>query len=195
MISVTNREAFVSSLRLKPVIAAVRSADDAVRAASSQAATVFLLGSSIMTLGETVESLKAAGKTVFVHMDLCDGLGKDTQAVAWCARYIRPDGLISTRSQLLRNAAEMGMMTIQRIFLVDSSSLAGGIRHIKAAPPDLVEVLPGLVPKAIARLKTELGIPLIAGGMVTDPGDVAQALKAGACAVSTSEASLWSWRA
>lgn len=184
-------ERFLASLAARPVIAAVRAEDDARRAAASPCGTVFLLGGSILTLPATVQSLRAAGKIVFVHIDLCEGLGKDAPGVEWCARSAAPDGLISTRSQLLRRASELGLMTIQRLFLVDSSSLEGGIRHIRSAPPDMIEVLPGLVPRSIARLKGELGLPVIAGGLVSELSDAQQAVRAGAAAVSTSAQALW----
>ena len=182
---------FIRALEMRPVIAAVRSAQDVRRAADSPAAAAFLLGGSILTLEEMTRALHGAGKSVFVHLDLCEGLGKDAAAVEWCARYVKPDGFISTRSQPLRRASELGMMTIQRIFLVDSGSLTGGMRHIMANPPDMIEVMPGLVPKAIVRLKEELKLPVIAGGMITEKSEVEEAIRAGALAVSTSAAELW----
>ena len=165
---------FIRALERRPVIAAVRGAQDVRRAADSPAAAAFLLGGSILTLEEMTRALHGAGKGVFVHLDLCEGLGKDAAAVEWCARFVKPDGFISTRSQPLRRAVELGLMTIQRIFLVDS-----------------IEVMPGLVPKAIARLKAELRLPVIAGGMITERCEVEEAIRAGALAVSTSAPELW----
>ena len=185
------RSEFLSAVHQRPVIAAARTMEDAREAAGSRVAAVFLLGGSILTLPEMTATLREAGKYVFIHLDLCDGLGRDAAAVQWCAQTLAPDGLISTRSQLLRKAAEQGMMTIHRLFLVDSSSLNGGIRHLTANPPDLIEVLPGLVPKAITYLRDTLNLPVIAGGMVTEERDVEQALSAGALAVSSSSRTLW----
>ena len=185
------RDEFLKAVHQRPVIAAARSPEDAAEAAKSRVAAVFLLGGSILTLPEMTQALRCAGKFVFIHLDLCEGLGRDAAAVEWCARTLRPDGLISTRSQLLKAAAGQGMMTNHRLFLMDSSSLNGGIRHLAANPPDLIEVLPGLVPKAITRLRETLEPPVIAGGMVTEEKDVAQALGAGALAVSSSERALW----
>ena len=185
------RDEFLAAVHQRPVIAAARTMEDAREAAASRVAAVFLLGGSILTLPEMTAALRSAGKYVFIHLDLCDGLGRDAAAVEWCARTLSPDGLISTRSQLLRKAAEQDMMTIHRLFLVDSSSLSGGIRHLTANPPDLIEVLPGLVPKAITRLRDTLDLPVIAGGMVTEERDVEQALSAGALAVSSSSRALW----
>ena len=185
------RNEFLAAVHQRPVIAAARTMEDAREAAGSRVAAVFVLGGSILTLPEITAALRGAGKYVFIHLDLCDGLGRDAAAVEWCARTLAPDGLISTRAQLLRKAAEQGLMTIHRLFLVDSSSLNGGIRHLTATPPDLIEVLPGLVPKAITRLRDTLDLPVIAGGMVTEERDVEQALAAGALAVSSSSRALW----
>ena len=55
----------------------------------------------------------------------------------------------------------------------------------------MIEVLPGLVPKAITRLRDELRLPVIAGGMITQRSDVQTALEAGASAVSVSDEKLW----
>ncbi len=184
-------EGFLNRLRDKPVIAAVRSEKNLEAAAACPAAAVFLLCGSLMSLSGMVEQVHRMGKPVFVHLDLVEGLGRDNAAVDWCSLTLRPDGVISTRPQLLRYAHGHGLMTIQRLFLMDSESLQNGLRLLRSAPPDLVEVLPGLVPKAISRLRESLQLPVIAGGMVTEEEDLRRALNAGACAVSTSEPGLW----
>ena len=185
------KDALIRELTMKPVIAAVRERADAAQAARSSAAAVFLLGGSILTLEETVAMLRGAGKTVFIHMDLCEGLGRDAAAVRWCARNLKPDGMISTKSQLLHAAKEEGLITIQRMFLMDSASLVSGMKLMKGNPPDMVELMPGLIPKSISAVSAKLSIPVIAGGMITEADEVAQALKAGALAVSTSDRVLW----
>lgn len=185
------KNTMIRELTARPVIAAVRKEADVAKAADSPVAAVFLLGGSIMTLPESTGILRKAGKLVFMHMDLCDGLGRDAAAVRWCARNLALDGLISTRAQLLSVASEEGLMTIQRMFLMDSASLQSGMRLMHASPPDFVELLPGLVPKAIQMVSERLNIPVIAGGMVTEGDEVARALAAGALAVSSSEKMLW----
>lgn len=186
-----NRDALIRELTMRPVIAAIRSEADAAQAAKSPTAAVFLLGGSILTLSDTVKMLQGAGKSAFIHMDLCEGLGRDAAAVRWCARNLRPDGVISTKSQLLHAAKEEGLITIQRMFLMDSASLVSGMKMMKGCPPDLVELMPGLIPKAIRAVSGKLSIPVIAGGMITEADEVAGALQAGALAVSTSDRVLW----
>lgn len=185
------RDNLIRDLTMRPVIAAVRDSAEVAQAADSPVAAVFLLGGSILTLPELIRPLREAGKTIFMHMDLCDGLGRDAAAVRWCAKNLQLDGVISTRPQLLKVASEEGLVTIQRMFLMDSASLVSGLKLIRSNLPDMVELLPGLVPKAIAHVREKLDIPVIAGGMVTEDHEVAGALAAGALAVSTSDRILW----
>lgn len=185
------KERLIRELTVRPVIAAVRDEKDAAQAAESPVAAVFLLSGSILTLPTTTDMLRRAGKLVFMHMDLCDGLGRDAAAVQWCARNLSLDGMISTRWQLLKAAADAGLLAIQRMFLMDSASLANGVKLMKGNPPDLVELLPGLAPKAVRTVRERLNLPVIAGGMITEAQEVEQALSAGALAVSTSDRILW----
>lgn len=185
-------QAFLDALRERPVIAAARDSRGAALAAHSPAAAVFLLGGSIMILPQMVRDARSGGKRVFVHLDLLEGLGHDAAAVEWCARFAAPDGLISTRAPLLKRARECGLLTIQRLFVMDKASLSHGVKQLRQSGPDLIEVLPGLLPKAVSALVEALpGMPVIAGGMVTEASEVNAALNAGALGVSTSEQALW----
>ena len=184
-------QALIGSLRAHPVIAAARSLEQARRAAVSPAAAVFLLGGSILTLPDTAALLRDAGKRVFLHLDLAEGLGRDEAAVTWCVRALKLDGVISTKPALLRRAGELGAITIQRLFLMDSSSFEHGVKLLRNTPPDMAEVLPGIAPKGIRALCAALDKPVIAGGMISEPDEVRAALDAGALAVSASEERLW----
>ena len=175
----------------RPVIAAVRDESALAAALDSRCVAVFFLGGSLLSLPGWVEAAKRAGKAAFAHVDLLQGVKADAAAIEWCKQAMPLDGVISTRAPLLKIARGMGLITIQRLFLVDSSSLATGIRLMHASPPDMVEVLPGLVGKAIRTLKIELGRPVIAGGMITEEEEAGRALRAGAIAISTSRVSLY----
>ena len=188
-------QSLIRALRAQPVIAAARDLEGALAAAKSESAAIFLLGGSILTLPEMTSAAQSTGKKVFAHLDLLEGLGHDTAAVEWCAKCAAPDGVISTRAPLLRHARDCGLLTIQRLFVMDSSSLQHGIRQLQKGAPDIVEVLPGLVPKAISQLVMALPkSEIIAGGMVTAENEVCAAIRAGAIGVSTSEAALWAIR-
>ena len=179
------------ALSRHPVIASVRTIEAAEIAAKSSVAAVFILGGSILTLPEIVKRAHDGGKYAFVHIDLADGLGRDDAAVEWCSLSLEADGLISTRPQLLRRASELGLVTIQRLFLMDSSSFEHGKRLLRNTPPDMAEVLPGIVPKAVRQLCEALDKPVIAGGMITEKSEIIDTLNAGALAVSVSDQRLW----
>lgn len=51
----------------------------------------------------------------------------------------------------------------------------------------MVEIMPGIMPEIIERLKIEIKIPIIAGGLISDKKDIIAALSAGADAVSTTK--------
>lgn len=178
-------------LEKNPVIASVRNRESNRQAIESPVAAIFMLGASIIDLPEMVADAHAGCKRVFLHLDLAEGLGRDEAAVRWCVNQLHVDGLISTRPTLLKLASELGVITIQRLFLMDSTSFEHGKRLLRNTPPDMAEVLPGIAPKAIRQLCETLDKPVIAGGMVTEPHEIALALQAGALAVSASAPSLW----
>lgn len=182
---------FLQALKLNPVIAGVREDEKLDMALNSPVSAVFLLGGSIFDLPDKVGRIRGCGKRAFVHLDLCEGLKSDATAVEWLFRRARPDGLISTKASLLKTASSFNMLTIQRLFVMDSNAVAHGIKLLKSNPPDMVEVLPGLVYKGIEALSRVLPCPVIAGGMITEECEVRAALKAGAAAVSTSATPLF----
>ena len=58
--------------------------------------------------------------------------------------------------------------------------------------PDAVEIMPGIIPRVIKRIKSEIPeIPIIAGGLIESKEDIMDVLKSGGIAVSTSKESLW----
>lgn len=186
-----DRQTILRALEHHPVIPAVRSQQALEQALISPVAAVFLISSSILTLEETVDACRRAGKAVFVHLDLAEGLAHDETAVRWCVERLGVDGVISTRSSLLKTASELGALTVQRLFLMDSTSFDHGVRLLKANPPDMAEIMPGIAPKAIRQLCEALDSPVIAGGLITEPHEIALALQAGALAVSAVDQKLW----
>lgn len=181
----------IELLENHPVIAALHNSNDAKDAIESNSKVVFILSGRIIDIEENVRVLKAKGKSVFVHIDLLEGLGKDIYGIEYLKKKIKPHGLVSTRGALIKHAKDMGLVTVQRLFLLDSRAIDSGTGMIKACEPDFVEVMPGIIPRAIEEFKKRVKQPIIAGGMITDKNDVIMAIKAGALAVSTSRKELW----
>lgn len=179
-------------LRQSPVIAALRRDADVELAAASNVQVVFVLCGDINSVGPLVGRLKGAGKTVFVHVDLIPGLAADQAAVTYLAQQARPDGIISTRGQIMRAAAENGMAGIQRLFIMDSAALETGIKHLQGHHLSAVELLPGTLPRwVIESVRDRLKLPVVAGGLLRTQADVDGALERGAFGVSVSNAALW----
>jgi glycerol uptake operon antiterminator len=55
---------------------------------------------------------------------------------------------------------------------------------------DMIEVMPGIMPKMVERFAA-IGIPVIAGGLIETKAEITSSLKAGAVAVSTGKKGLW----
>lgn len=185
-------EQFTDRLIRHPVIAAVRSPAQLELALQSPVRTIFLLAGSIVDLAATCRRIHDSRRAGLLHLDLIDGLKPDAAGIRFIAEQIRPDGIISTRPAAVRQARQAGLLTIQRIFLIDSSALTDGRRHMQSSQPDLVEVLPGISPAAIRLAASQFERPLIAGGLISQRSEVMDALRAGALAVSTGQPDLWS---
>lgn len=174
-----------------PVIAAVKDDAGLATALESDVAVIFLLYGDVLTIGRTVAKAHNAGKVVFVHLDLVDGLSSREICVDFIAKNTAADGVLSTKAALTRRARELGLVAVQRFFLLDSMALKNIEKHLGPETSDLIEVLPGLMPKIIRKVRAVTGKPVIAGGLITDKEDVTSALGAGAVAVSTTNPAVW----
>ena len=182
--------AFLDALHDAPVIAAVKSDEDLSRALTSDCAAIFFLYGTILNIASLVNAAKDAGKIALVHVDLIEGLsGRDNIAVDFLAEKTLADGVISTRPNLIRRAKERGLISVQRFFLLDSIAYENVLRQSSNA--DIVDILPGAMPRVLSRLASQLRQPLIASGLLADKQDVISALGAGAIAVSTTSEPLW----
>lgn len=172
-----------------PVIAAIRDRRQCDLAVGSSCGVVFMLCGSILDIEGTIKKIKDKGKKVCVHVDFIEGLGRDNAAVEFLKRA-GADGIITTKPSLVKDIRAFGMFAIQRLFIIDSRSLATGIKSIMEERPDAVEIMPGIAAKVIPRIHKAIDIPVIAGGLIMDKSDIIEALSKGAIGVSTSEMSL-----
>jgi glycerol uptake operon antiterminator len=182
-------------LKRKPVITSLVNKDELPLILQSSSNIVFILKSDILAIEGVVEQIRDAGKLSFVHFDLVDGIGKDKIGVEYMAEKIGVDGIVTTKSGIITEAKKHGVMTVQRLFVFDSVSLDNGIKMTKLAGPDAIEVLPGMVcSKIIKRIRKEVDVPVIAGGLMTDLHDLETALNSGVIGISTSSRELWKWQ-
>lgn len=185
----------MDKLKANPVIAGIRDVAAVEIAIARGMQVFFVLGGTLSELGSITSTIKAQpGSMVFVHIDLIPGIGKDPAGVEYLGRNLPLDGVVTTRTQLIRAAKDAGLLAIQRLFALDSEAVKTGLNILRSAEPDAVEILPALVlPYLGRRLPVSTMPPIIAGGLVETMAELESVLNSPAVAVSTSSEELWAW--
>lgn len=181
----------IENIEKNPVIAAIRQEADLDTALSSQVTTIFLLHADIFNISGMVDRIKQKGKSALIHIDFLEGLGKDEKALDYIVEVIKPDGIITTRSNHIKFAKNKGMFTIQRFFLIDSLSYETTIKTVQAVNPDMIEVMPAIMPSVLKKITSQLSLPVIAGGLIDSKSDIIDIIKSGALGASTGKKELW----
>lgn len=174
-----------------PVIAAVLDETQLNRALCSDAKVIFLLCGDLINVSHLVDKAKRAGKFVFVHMDLIQGLSTKEIGVDYIKSATKADGIISTHPKTVRRGKELGLYTVLRVFLMDSISLSNLKKNLDMGSPDFVEVMPAVMPKVLKRIVEKVRIPIISGGLIADKEDVMQCLGTGVLGISSSNMDIW----
>jgi glycerol uptake operon antiterminator len=172
------------------IIAAARNNDELVSATKSKVDIIFMLVPNIEEIENQAKIVHKAGKKLFIHLDLAEGIGNDEYGI----RYVKKagiDGIISTRTNIIKMAKKEGLLTIQRFFIVDSHSVETTLESAKSSKADMVEVMPGVVPKVIERLKNELSAFVVAGGLIETQEEIEDAINAGATAITIGKHEFW----
>ena len=188
-----NRE-FLDAIEANPIIAAVKDEQGLQNCLGREELTViFILYGDIRSIGGIVERIHQAGKIAMAHIDLITGLSSKEVSVDYICKNIHADGIISTKASMINRAKKLGMYTVLRFFLIDSMAIKNienlGNQHEQL--PDVVEVLPGMMPKVIGKICKDLPVPVIAGGMIREKEDVMALLKAGVTSVSSTNPEIW----
>ncbi len=185
------KQEFLRLARLFPVAAAIKSNEDFRYALDSDVHLLFLLKGDALQLSPLLVQAHQHGKGVVVHIDLVSGVGKDRAGIQYL-HDLGVDGIITSRSQLVAAGKAEGLITIQRLLLLDDYGLETGAHTIARAAPDIIEILPGIIlPEVISLLRQLLPGPFIAGGFIRTANDVAHVQSAGALLSSSSTYALW----
>jgi glycerol uptake operon antiterminator len=184
-------EAFSLALRRNPVVPAVRGPDSALEAAlAGDHPAIFVLGGDIFKVLGRVGS-QSRRPQIYVNVDLVGGVAGDASGLRFLSRHV--EGIISTHRHVIELAKASGLITIQRLFAIDSGAVERGLKLIRRAEPQFVEILPALAYCQIAdRYSAVLDLPVLAGGLLKSQEDISTILRAGAVGVSTSHQGLWS---
>lgn len=182
---------FIEVLKQYPVIAAVKDCEGLKQACQSKVKVIFILFGDILSLEDLISLAKRKGKIVLVHMDLIEGLDNKEISAKYIKDFTKADGIISTKSNVIKAGKELGLITVQRFFMLDSMAVEKAYKHMNNTFADAFEILPGIMPKIIKKISSYSTRPIIAGGLITDNEDLYFALESGATAISTTKRSLW----
>ena len=180
----------VRIMEQNPVVPALKDLSHLDECLRCPSGVVFVLCADIVNIGEIIGRLHEGGKKAVIHADLVNGLAPKEIAADFLHRC-GADGIISTRPSLARRGRELGMLSVLRIFALDSKAVSKVRSEVDLGNPHMIELLPGPLPRVISRLKSELRVPVIAGGLLEEKSDILTALGAGAMCVSTSDSRLW----
>jgi glycerol uptake operon antiterminator len=183
---------FLTSLCNNPIIAAFRDVEGLRVQDLKRPNVLFILGGTIFDLPHIVQQARKYEKMVFVDIDLIKGVGKDASGIRYLAKESCVDGVITTRGNLIKSIQKEGLISVQRVFVLDSDSLTGGLNVIEKSGPEAMEVLPGLIlPKVMERIRAATSIPVIAGGLIRREEEVREIIASGAIGISTTSPSLF----
>lgn len=177
----------------RKVAASVRTDEDFKEALKSDVEVIFMQNSDILNVKEQITQAHSSGKKVLIHMDFAEGIGKDRAGLNFI-KLMGADGILTTKTGMIRSAKDIGLITVQRFFIVDSHSVDTAVESIKIARPDVIEIMPGVLEKKIREFAEKVDTHILAGGLIEFKEEVDSALEAGAKAVSTASKNLWNYK-
>lgn len=177
-----------------PVIAALRDIEEFKKALWTDAIALFVLSGSISELSKMMDMARDYDKLIFLHIDLIKGIAADKEGVKFLAKNSLCDGIVTTKSNLIKEAQKRDLMAVQRLFLLDSAALKSGENMIKNNNPDAIEILPGIAaPYFIEHVSDRHNCPVIAGGLIREKKEINKLIKKGVMAISSSDHHLWNY--
>jgi glycerol uptake operon antiterminator len=183
-------DSFLRALARDPVVPAVRGPDSALEAAlAGDHPAIFVLGGDVFKVLGRVRA-QSRRPQIYVNVDLVGGIAADASGLRFLSRHV--EGIISTHRHVIELSKASGLITIQRLFAIDSGAVERGLKLIRHAEPEFVEILPALAYCQIAGQYSEvLDLPVLAGGLLKSGEDISTILEAGAVGVSASNQGLW----
>ncbi len=187
------RQEFIQEIESNPVIAAIKDDDGLKKSLQTDISVIFVLYGDICSIPHIVKSLKDAGKTVVVHVDLISGLASKEVALDFIKANTAADGIITTKPNLIRHAKDLGLNTILRFFMLDSIALQNVEKQSHSdVQPDIIEVLPGiLLPDIFEKIRRISRARIMASGLISTKAEVLNALNNGVIAISTTNQKIW----
>lgn len=151
---------------------------------------IFLLDGNIFNLKDISTKVKEKGKSLYIYVDSIDGFSKDTWGLEYMVKNVDLDGIISSKSSIIKMSMDMGVFTIQRTIIYNTKTLNTTLLSLKNMRPHAVELLPGLLPEIIHRIHHDTKLPIIASGLIDNKETAKICLDSGAIGICTSNIDL-----
>lgn len=182
---------FLDKISENPIVASINDLDKLDNALESPCEIISLLTGNIFNLKEISSKVHKSNKLLLIYIDEIDGFSKDTWGLEYIVKNIPLHGIITSKDNMVKLSKDMGVFTIQRMFIPDTMALENVLNSVKKNRPHALEILPGIMPKVIKKIVEATKIPLIASGLVSDFKDVKSSLDSGAIGISTSNKDIW----
>ena len=188
-----SRQAFLDRLAHLGVIAAIKEPKhfETALGLKDQLSGVFLMTGNIGVIKRYTDLFHEHDLPVFLHLEKIGGLCTDAYGLDYLAKTVRPTGVVTTKTSVVKTAQKLGLITIQRFFLVDTEGLDNIAKSIESVRPDIIEVMPARIPEMIGRVKEMTNIPIITGGLLYEWEHAEACFRQGTTAVSSSKPELW----
>ena len=174
-----------------PLIAAITRTEQISAALNSNVKRINLMTGDILQLADIVKRVHAVNKQLYVHLEMVNGISKDSSGVQYLAQAFKIDGIVSTKSNAIASAKQAGLGTTQRIFAIDTAAIETALKMIYSSKPDEVELMPGLMPRIISQIRTQWDKKLIVGGLIRSHEEIRSAFEHGADFVSIGDSQFW----
>ncbi|MDP9912452.1 glycerol uptake operon antiterminator [Variovorax boronicumulans] len=174
-----------------PIIATLYGAEQIDAFIDSTTEIAIVANVELRKLHAVVATITRADKIAIVNIDSCEGISPDKGGVEYLAE-IGATSLVSTRVATIQRANRAGLLTMQKVFVTDRSTWPRSVKALEQSDPNLVQLMPAPMLSHISAKERNALPPIVASGFVVTPNDVRSALAAGAVAVSTSDAAMWS---
>src|SRR5699024_3711112 len=127
------------------------------KAINADSSIIIIINADIRTINQVAKKIQDTDKLIFVHLDLMKGLKRDPSGIEYLANHVGIDGIVTTNGSLIQTAKRLRLLTIQRVFILDSASIEQGVKSIRENRPDAVEILPGIaVPHILDKIKVTI---------------------------------------
>lgn len=178
-------------LKSGPLMIASSKIEDLKEAINSNVGAVMLVEAKLNELLEEEFRKLKKKKPIFIDIDLLKGLSNDKEGIDFIKKYVNPAGIVSTKSSVIKSAKKRDLITIQRIFIIDTKSLNKALESVKENDPDIVEIMPALACSIVAVIKELTNKPVIISGLVNSKEQILDGLNSGADGISFGKKDLW----